>query len=99
MCFSSLTAKQKTVGHLQLKFNPRKEYASIGENALTSFFDNTETDKCALTDCYLRNQGCVGRYNGDKVIMEKGRPWAITAKVNIKKGYDETVCVECTNNN
>jgi hypothetical protein len=95
---SSLTPKQKTVGHLQLKYNIRKEWVTVG-NGLESFFDNIETDKCALTNCFLRQQGCGPRYTGDKIEMDTARPWSIKAKVNIKKGYDETVCVECTNNN
>jgi len=68
-------------------------------NGLGSFFDNIETDKCALTECFLRTEGCGAKYTGDKIVMEKNRPWTITSPINVRRGYDQTVCVECTNNN
>jgi hypothetical protein len=83
---------------LILKYSTRKTEVTVG-NGLEDFFANIETDKCALTNCFMRVEGCGARYTGDNIKMSTSRPWSIAARVDIRRGYDETVCVECTNNN
>jgi hypothetical protein len=86
------------IGHLYFKYNTKKSELTVG-NGLESFFENAENDKFALTNWFLRTEGCGSRYTGDKIKMNTEKPWIINALINVRKGYDETVCVECTNNN
>ena len=81
MCLSSISPKQKTLGHLILKYSTRKSEVTVG-NGLEDFFENIETDKCALTNCIIRNEGCGPRYSGTNIKMASDRPWSISARVD-----------------
>ena len=59
----------------------------------SDFFVSKDEDNCPLVKCEIKPAGCKGAYKGN-LAVSKG--FAITAKADDQKGWDETVCVVCT---
>jgi hypothetical protein len=65
-------------------------------SGFTDFFTNPHVTACgAVTTCSLKVAGCGGAYStGNLEIDNSGE---ITAKQNVDAGYEDTVCIECSN--
>lgn len=96
-CSMSLSAKQSSLGSLQLKYSESKSSIVIG-NGLNSFFENAEPDDCPITTCSLRNFGCIDPYNQeDHLSIGSSSPYDIRARMDVPLGYNKKVCVRCSN--
>ena len=60
-----------------------------------NFFTNTDSENCPITSCTLKSAGCLTEYEGLHVKIAEATPFQLTASVDVIKGYEESVCVEC----
>ena len=56
---------------------------------------NADTENCPITSCTLKSAGCSAKYEGLHVKIAEATPFQLTASVDVIKGYEESVCVEC----
>jgi hypothetical protein len=63
-----------------------------------AFFTNPFSSACqAINSCSLKvSPGCGSVHGGTNLVIDTSTG-AITAKQNIDVGYEETVCIECSN--
>ena len=59
------------------------------------FFENKEPVKCPIKSCVLKSKGCLTDSNSKGVGISPDN--YITYKEDIFDGYDDTVCLSCTN--
>lgn len=53
--------------------------------------------KCPVTECKLMKPGCKLAYDGENIEMSSTSPFNLATKVNLNEGFDEKVCIVCSN--
>jgi len=62
-----------------------------------AFFTNTHSVLCgAITTCSLKVEGCGSAYSAGNLVIDASTG-AVTAKQNIDAGYEDIVCISCSN--
>jgi hypothetical protein len=61
----------------------------------TDIFTHNDEVDCPVTECNLYNTGCSSALASANILIESGTPWKITAKRDVKLGYEETLCIKC----
>jgi len=79
-----------------LNYKPGDAFHTLSFNWKKVFY-NSDSSNCPVSSCKLLQKGCSGEYAGTNLKFEKVAPFDIKAKKNVEKGYDETVCISCTN--
>ena len=61
------------------------------------FFYNSEPTKCPIKSCTLKSKGCQTDSESVGVVLYTGPDYNVGYKEDIVEGYDDTVCLSCTN--
>ena len=93
-CLTTLSDAQNPLGDQAFSYDSQP--ASIG-SGYTSFFANSDVVNCPVTMCSLRQQGCEASYEDGRVTIGSTSPFVIQTVRNVKSGFEDEVCVECTN--
>ena len=65
---------------------------------LDTLFVNSDKTNCPILACSIKQEGCGLQYTGNKVLaVKESGTYEIRARQNIEEGYQETVCISCTN--
>ena len=93
-CLTTLSAAQNPLGDQSFSYDSQP--AEVG-SGYTSFFANSDEVNCPVTMCALKQQGCQASYEDGRVTVGSTSPFVIQTVRNIKSGFEDRVCVECTN--
>jgi len=94
-CSTALTSIAGNPTNPVLTYNSGTPTSALG--GWTIFVANADTTNCAITSCVLKASGCGSAYSAGELTIGGLTPWTVTANQNVQAGYDETVCVSCTN--
>jgi hypothetical protein len=90
---------------LKVEKNPMLSY-NFGYDAtknhklsdISKYFKNAGPDRCKIKDCYIKSKSCKADLSVNSlsrnIFMVKNE---IFARQIFLEGYQETVCIECTN--
>ena len=73
--------------------------ATLDVVAATSanFFTNADSATCgSLSTCVIKASGCSGTYSAGNLVINASTG-KLEAKQNVDAGYDDTVCIKCSN--
>jgi hypothetical protein len=81
-----------------LAYDSGSESINIISGAWTDWDTFLSNSDCCpiITSCSLFEQGCLNAMSSP-VSMESSSPWVINAENDWDAGYDQTLCVTCTN--
>jgi len=66
-------------------------------SGFANWFTNTHVTLCgAITSCEIKASGCSSAYTAGNLAIT-ANTGAVTAKQNVDAGYEDTVCIRCTN--
>jgi len=69
----------------------------VKASGFSDWFTNTHSTLCgAITSCEIKATGCSNSYDLGNLAIT-ANTGAITAKQNVEAGYEDTVCIKCTN--
>ena len=79
------------------EFNDTEKEVRITQNGAKDFFYSVDETLCGYVEkCKLKAKGCFGRYNGDLLQIDE-KIGQIKASLTKFAGYNETVCLSCSN--
>jgi len=65
-------------------------------SGFANWFTNTHVTLCgAITSCEIKAAGCSASYTAANLVIDNAG--AVTAKQNVDAGYEDTVCISCSN--
>jgi hypothetical protein len=63
----------------------------------SNFFTNADSATCgALASCEIKASGCTNAYSAGNLVINASTG-KLEAKQNVDAGYDDTVCIKCSN--
>ena len=97
-CESTLVAKSGNGVKTVIAFEGDDEMAF---SSWRRFFNSTDEQNCPVVTCDLHDADCQGilssdsnMYIDDSIAQQE---FAIYGKTNVRKGYNQKVCLSCTN--
>jgi hypothetical protein len=67
------------------------------ENAFFTYFRNDHSSTCgAITSCEIKASGCSGAYGAGNLAIT-ANTGVVTAKQNVDAGFEDIVCIKCSN--
>ena len=96
-CQKSLSKAQKPLGSQDIDLGGEINDVKIG-NGWPSFFANSETEKCPINSCVLKNKGCQTAYTGNNIKISQSKPWYLTtSRTQNNVDQNDLLCIQCSN--
>ena len=96
-CAATLVTKEKVPEILAKPFVFDKDKKSLEIGGWGAFYSNMD-DSCPIQSCVLKNgPKCDRDYQGSDVFISALKPWTVNAKTDNPDGYNETLCMQCSN--
>jgi len=85
-----------TVADKSIAYSSSAIYELVAATS-ASFFTNSDSATCgAVASCAIKVSGCGSAYTGTNLVINASTG-KLEAKQNVQAGYDDTVCISCSN--
>lgn len=95
-CEASLSITNR-VNNLDVEYAPSTDAKFTFATDWSTVFVNQQPTFCKVNSCVLKDRKCISDYSGDRLSMSSSSPYQIQYVKNIENGYQEEICIQCSN--